>query len=193
MPSTRRLSVRKTREGQALDLDRYVPGLLTLVTSQLSGGASAAYLALYAVGIETWRVMAMLAIEGRINAQRMVQLIDADKGAISRTFKEMHERGLLRFEPDEHDRRLRHAVMTPEGRALHDRILRLALLREQVALSVLSEEEATALRDMLRRVYEHLPAVETATQAFVRSEREALGMAPDGPALRRRGRKVSGA
>jgi DNA-binding MarR family transcriptional regulator len=171
-----------------LDLERYVPGLLTLVTTQLSGGASAAYLALYAVGIETWRVMVMLAVEGRITAQRMVQLIDADKGAISRTFKAMGEQGLLRFEPDLRDRRIRYAVMTPQGRALHDRIIRLALLREQTALSVLDEAEVAVLRDMLRRVYVNLPAVEVATQAFIRRERETLGMEPDGPALRRRGR-----
>jgi DNA-binding MarR family transcriptional regulator len=185
------VSLRRTPSGPVLDLERYVPGLLTLVTSQLSGGASAAYLALYAIGIETWRVMVMLAIEGRITAQRMVQLIDADKGAISRTFKAMGEQGLLRFEPDLHDRRIRYAVMTAQGRALHDRIIQLALLREQTALSVLNEAEVAQLRDMLRRVYVNLPAVEVATQAFIRHEREALGMAPDGPALRRRGKAAA--
>ncbi len=184
----RRASLRRTDAGPVLDLERYVPGLLTLVTSQLSGGASAAYLALYAVGIETWRVMVMLAIEGRITAQRMVQLIDADKGAISRTFKAMSQEGLIRFDADARDRRLRYAVMTPKGRALHDRIIQLALLREQTALAVLNETEVALLRDMLRRVYVHLPAVEAATQAFIRHERKALGMEPDGPALRRRGR-----
>ncbi|WP_162567636.1 hypothetical protein [Variovorax sp. SRS16] len=35
------------------------PPWLTLIASNLSGGASAAYLSLYAVGIETWRVMVM--------------------------------------------------------------------------------------------------------------------------------------
>jgi DNA-binding MarR family transcriptional regulator len=189
--ASRRAALRQTREGPVLDLERYVPGLFTLVNSQLAGGASAAYLALYAIGIETWRVMVMLAIEGRITAQRMVQLIDADKGAISRTFKTMHAQGLLRFEPDAHDGRVRHAVMTAQGRALHDRIIRLALLREQVALSVLSEAEVATLRDLLRRVYGNLPQVEVQTQDFIRREREALGMAPDGPALRRRGRRAA--
>ncbi len=38
----------------------------------LARGASAHYLATYGVGIETWRVLVMLAIEGRVTAQRVV-------------------------------------------------------------------------------------------------------------------------
>jgi DNA-binding MarR family transcriptional regulator len=186
-PRRSRASIRQSADGPVLDLEKYVPGLLTLIAGNLSGRASSAYLALYAVGIETWRVMVMLALEGRVTAQRMVQLLDADKGAISRTFKAMHQDGLLQFEDDSRDRRVRHAVFTPQGRALHDRIIRFAVLREQVALSVLSDDEVDMLRDLLRRVYANLPQVESASQEFIRSERRALGMPPDAPALRRRG------
>lgn len=188
-----RSSVRKTPLGPVLDLEKYVPGLLTLIASNLSGGASTSYLSLYAVGIETWRVMVMLALEGRVTAQRMVQLLDADKGAISRTFKSMHAQGLLRFEEDPEDGRVRHAVFTSAGRLLHDRIIRLALLREEAALSVLSDHEVQALRDMLSRIYRNLPQVESASMDFIRRERKALGMLADAPALRRRGvRKAPG-
>ena len=182
-----RSSLQASPGGPVLDLNRYVTGLLTLIASNLSGGASSAYLSLYAVGIETWRVMVMLAIEGRVTAQRIVQLLDADKGAISRTLKTMQERGLVKFEPDESDGRLRHFVFTPEGRLLHDRILRLALVREAAAISVLSDQEVETLRDLLRRVYVNLPNVEKATAQFGRDEREALGLPADGPPLRRRG------
>lgn len=190
MPGTTksdRTSVRHVTEGPVLDLNKYVPGLFTLIASKLSGGASTAYLSLYAVGIETWRVMVMLAIEGRISAQRMVQLLDADKGAVSRTFKAMHAQGLLEFEPDEKDGRVRHAVFTKTGRDLHNRVIRLAIMREEIALSVLSDTEVETLRDLLRRVYMNLPNVETASAEFIRLERASLGMPADAPALRRRG------
>lgn len=170
-----------------LDLNRYVPGLLTLIASNLSGGASSAYLSLYAIGIETWRVMVMLAIEGRVTAQRIVQLLDADKGAISRTLKSMQARGLVQLEPDETDGRVRHAVFTAKGRRLHDRIIRLALVREAAVTSVLSDEELETFRALLRRVYMNLPHVESATADFSREEREVLGLPADGPPLRRRG------
>lgn len=170
-----------------LDLDRYVPGLLTMVNSALTGGASTAYLSVYGVGIETWRILVMLAIEGRVTAQRIVQLLDADKGAISRTFKTMCAEGLLKLEPDENDRRVRHAVMTPKGRALHDRMIRLALRREEAALSVLADSEVQTLRDLLRRVHSNLVHVEAASAAFINKERQAMGLPADAPALRRRG------
>jgi DNA-binding MarR family transcriptional regulator len=182
-----RSSVRRTPGGLVLDLDKYLPGLLTLIASNLSGGASSAYLSLYGVGIETWRVMVMLAIEGRVTAQRMVQLLDADKGSISRTFKTMQEQGLLHLEADANDGRVRHAVFTEKGRGLHDRILRLALVREAAAISVLSDAELATLRDLLRRVYVALPQVEQATAEFTRRERDEIGLAPDAPPLRRRG------
>lgn len=188
-----RSSVRRTKGGLVLDLDKYIPGLLTLIASNMSGGASSAYLSIYAVGIETWRVMVMMAIEGRVTAQRMVQLLDADKGAISRTFKSMYGQGLLRFEDDEHDGRLRHAVFTEQGRELHDRILRLALLREDAAVSGLSDHELDTLRTLLRRVYANLPEVEQRSMEFIRQEREALGMQADAPALRRRGGSTTSA
>lgn len=131
--------------------------------------------------------MVMLAIEGRVTAQRIVQLLDADKGAISRTFKTMQEQGLLRLEADASDGRVRHAVFTDKGRELHDRILRLALVREAAAISVLSDAEVETLRGLLRRVYGNLPQVEQATAEFSRRERGELGLPADGPPLRRRG------
>ena len=188
-----RASVRLTPRGPVLDLDLYLPGLLTLIASNLSGGASSAYLSLYALGIESWRVMVMLAIEGRVTAQRIVQLLDADKGAISRTLKTMHAQGLIEFEADARDGRVRHAVFTAVGRRLHDRIIRLALLREEAATSVLDDAEVATLRDLLRRVYANLPNVERATAEFSRTERQGLGLPADSPPLRRRGSAATAA
>ena len=99
----------------------------------------------------------------------------------------MHTQGLLSFEPDLKDGRVRYAVFTHAGRSLHDRIIRLALLREQVALSVLNDSEVELIRDLLRRVYANLDQVDLASQDFVRRERASLGLSENSPALRRRG------
>jgi hypothetical protein len=99
----------------------------------------------------------------------------------------MHAQGLLNFEPDLKDARVRHAVFTPSGRALHDRIIKLALLREEVAISVLNDNEVEIIRDLLRRVHANLDQVDLASQEFVRLERSSLGISESSPALRRRG------
>jgi len=168
-PSSRALL--KTRRGPAVNLSQYAPAFFTFIANKWSSGSSSHYLSTYGVGIETWRVLVMLALEERLTAQGVVQMIGMDKASVSRTFKSMHERGLLAFSADAKDGRLRHATLTPAGRALHDRILRLAMVREQALLSVLSPQEVDLLLNLLQRLHANLPAVEAASEAFVAQER----------------------
>ncbi|NDY91809.1 MarR family winged helix-turn-helix transcriptional regulator [Ideonella livida] len=156
---------------RVVDLDHYVPAYLTWIANKLSRGASQHYLALFDVGIETWRCLVLLAVEGSVSAQQVSRVIGLDKGAVSRCFKQMQARGLIRLGLDEQDGRLRLATLTPEGRALHDQILHLALLREQVFLNVLDAQEQATLLGLLRRLHENLPAVEAATAAEVKALR----------------------
>jgi DNA-binding MarR family transcriptional regulator len=87
-----------------------------------------------------------------------------DKASVSRCFKSMQARGLIRTELDAADGRVRRAVLTAQGRALHDRIRDVALERERVFLSVLDAGEVDTLIALLRRLHENLPAVEAAMQ-----------------------------
>ena len=148
----------------AVDLDRYVPAFLTWIANKLSRGASQQYLSAFGVGIETWRCLVLLAIEGSISAQRVSRIIGMDKSSVSRCFKSMQARGLITLGLDAADGRLRIATLTEEGRALHDRILDLALERERVFLSVLDEAERETLIALLKRLHDNLPAVEAAAR-----------------------------
>ncbi|MDM0037222.1 MarR family winged helix-turn-helix transcriptional regulator [Variovorax sp. J22P271] len=151
-----------------VDLDRYVPAYLTWIANKLSRGASQHYLSTFDVGIETWRCLVLLAVEGTTSAQQVSAVIGMDKGSISRCFKRMQESGLIRTELDGSDGRLRIAVLTPEGRHLHDQIMGMALERERAFLSVLDEDEVEVLLGLMRRLHANLPAVEASTQAYVR-------------------------
>jgi DNA-binding MarR family transcriptional regulator len=53
----------------------------------------------------------------------------------------------------------RVVILTKSGRALHDRIIELALDREKVLLDCLDEKEVEALIDMLGRLLAQAPAV----------------------------------
>ncbi|WP_428000397.1 MarR family winged helix-turn-helix transcriptional regulator [Acidovorax sp.] len=151
-----------------VDLERYVPAYLTWIANKLSRGASQHYLDIFDVGIETWRCLVLLAIEGSISAQQVSKVIGMDKGSVSRCFKGMQERGLITTELDKTDGRLRIAVLTPEGRALHGQIMGMALERERAFLSVLDQGEVDLLLSMLRRLHENLPAVDAATQDYAK-------------------------
>ena len=147
-------------EPPVIDLDRYVPAFLTWIANKLSRGASQHYLATFDVGIETWRCLVLLAIEGSISAQQVSRIIGMDKASVSRCFKNMQARGLITVGLDADDGRLRIATLTKKGRALHDRIHGVALERERAFLSVLDDDERDTLIRMLKRLHENLPAVD---------------------------------
>lgn len=153
---------------RAVDLDRYVPAYLTWIANKLSRSASQHYLANFNVGIETWRCLVLLAVNGEVSAQQVSNVIGMDKGSVSRCFKSMQEGGLIRTKLDANDGRLRIAVLTAKGRLLHDQIMGMALERERAFLSVLDKDEVEVLLGLLRRLHANLPEVEVSTQKYVR-------------------------
>lgn len=150
--------------GDVIDLDNYAPAYLTWIANKLSSGASQAYLAAFDVGIESWRVLVLLAIQGSISAQKACGIIGMDKASMSRCLKAMQARGFIELALDPQDGRARIATLTPAGRAVHDQIRNIAMERERVFMSVLTVAERKTLLDMLRRLHENLPAVEAATR-----------------------------
>lgn len=170
VPSRRTRAPAPAAEGETppvVDLEHYVPAYLTWIANKLSRGASQAYLSALDVGIETWRILVLLAIETSISAQRVSKVIGMDKASVSRTFKSMQQRGLVTMGLDENDGRLRVATITTAGRALHDQILGIALDREQALLSVLDAAERQTLIGLLRRLHDNLPTVELATTRYL--------------------------
>ena len=81
-------------EPELVDLERYVPAFLTWIANKLSRGASQHYLAVFDVGIETWRCLVLLAIHGSISAHQVSGVIGMDKASVSRCFKSMQAKGL---------------------------------------------------------------------------------------------------
>jgi len=150
-----------------VDLERYVPAYLTWIANKLSGGASTAYLSAFNVGIETWRLLVLLAIEKSLTAQAISRTIGMDKSSVSRAFKSMQLRELITIGLDHADGRLRVATITAKGRALHDEILELAMERERAFLSVLNDKDRESLICLLRRLHDNLPVVEKATQEYL--------------------------
>jgi DNA-binding MarR family transcriptional regulator len=153
-----------------VDLHRYVPAFLTWIANKLSRGASQHYLRVHGIGIEIWRLLVLLAVEGSLSAQHASKVIGMDKASVSRCFKSMHSDGLIGLSLDEGDGRRRIATLTAKGRAIHDDILGIALEREKTLLGVLDPTEHEALIGILTKLHENLPEVEIATSKYV-SER----------------------
>lgn len=165
------------RQARVVDLTHYAPAYFTWIANKLSSGASKAYLASFDVGIETWRILVLLAVDESVTAHRVCKIIGMDKASVSRVFKAMQQRGFIKIGLDPVDGRLRVATITAKGRALHDDILGIALERERAFLAVLQREEQELLISLLRRLHDNLPAVEKATAEY---------MAANFPAVKKR-------
>ena len=167
LPADEPRKPRRAPSAKVVDLQHYVPAYFTWIANKLSSGASQAYLAAFDVGIETWRLLVLLAIGPSLSAQRICKVIGMDKASVSRAFKSMQARGLITIALDVQDGRLRVATITPKGRDLHDHILVIALERERALLAVLTPEERETLVSLLRRLHDNLPAVELATARYL--------------------------
>ena len=143
-----------------LDLDRYVPALLTFVANKLSRSATAAYQKRFGVNVTEWRILSLLAVEPDIPARRICQVIGFDKGPVSRTLATMATRGLVTVRPDPENRRSHIIALTPDGDAMHDRIIVVALDRERRLLGCLDADERETLIRLLGRIHGNPDAVE---------------------------------
>ncbi|BFM06357.1 MarR family winged helix-turn-helix transcriptional regulator [Halioxenophilus aromaticivorans] len=153
-----------------IQLDRYVPALLTWISNKLSRGASVLYLENFGVGIETWRCLVLLAAGEPISAQTISQTIGLDKASVSRCFKRMLSDGLIELKDDAFDKRSKLATITAKGQQLHNQIMAVALVREQALLKDLTEAEVETLLVLLNKMHKNLPSVEAASQQFVQQQ-----------------------
>lgn len=136
-----------------LNLARYVPGLLTFLANKLATGASQCYRKHFGIGVVEWRMLSMLAVENGITANRICQVIGLDKSAVSRSLQALEASGYVGSRVDPGDARRNTVSLTEAGRALHDRVLLVALERERRLLSGLSSEEVDTLIELLGRLH----------------------------------------
>lgn len=139
-----------------LDLERYVPGLITFLANKLSAGASNLYRKEFGVGIVEWRIIALLAVEANITANYVCSVIGLDKALVSRTIKNMKTQELVRLEKSSVDSRQQLISLTGKGHELHDKMIVVALGRESRLLSVLDDEEREQLINCLQKLNEQV-------------------------------------
>ena len=136
-----------------LDMARYVPAMLIHISNKMSTGANATYRKLFGIGVTDWRVLSQLAIEADIPAQRICEVIGFDKAIVSRVVKSLQDAGHVTVNADRADSRRYRISLTAKGKALHDKIIVVALERERRLLSGLTAREIDQLCDLLARLH----------------------------------------
>jgi DNA-binding MarR family transcriptional regulator len=84
----------------------------------------------------------------------LAQAINADKSRIIGVLDELQERGLIRRQPDEADRRVHLLSLTPAGDRLRRSVEAGIRRREEEVLAVLAPGERDAFLESLKALYE---------------------------------------
>jgi DNA-binding MarR family transcriptional regulator len=135
-----------------LDLNRYIPALLTFTSNKLSHGAAAKYRSLFDVNMAEWRILAMLALEPNISANRICQVIGLDKALVSRVLQKLVSRGAVVTKPDERNNSRYVISLTRAGEQLYDQVLEVVREREKILLSAFTKDEVETFLDLLHRL-----------------------------------------
>ena len=133
-------------------LAEFLPYQLSIASNAVSARIAEQYRKRFALKTTEWRIMAVLGDSGATTQRELGLATLMDKVPVNRACKKLESRGLVQRKPNEKDGRSHLLELTTEGRAVHSRIMPLALKIEAELFSVLSEEEQDALRDMLVRL-----------------------------------------
>lgn len=154
-PEPERMAMENTsdrRSQHALDLDAFIPAHLTYLSQNISASASALYRPRFGVGITDWRIMAFLAVEPWTAAARICEHTGLDKGAVSRSLRDLVAAALVEVRAGRANQRNQPVALTHEGLAVHDDLVKLAREREERLLAGFSPEDRATLINLMMRM-----------------------------------------
>ena len=148
-------------------LDDYLPYLLNRAGARIAGSFTEVVRG-YGITLPMWRVLAAL---NEADGQRMGELArrtSIDASTLSRVIDGMEQRGIARRMREDDDARSVTVSTTAEGRALTAKIVPMALSYEEVALAGFDDREARLLKQLLKRVFKNMDALDEARDGLKR-------------------------
>ncbi|MBF9033343.1 MarR family transcriptional regulator [Rhodobacterales bacterium HKCCE2091] len=142
-----------------LDIENYVPFLLNAVSSGWQRVSAPRYRATFGLGITDWRVIAMLAIEPEITANRVCEVVKLDKAAVSRSINSMEASEHVIGTPVSAGSRNRTWRLTAKGERVHNQILEIALANELRLVSGIPLADLEICMRSLRQMIRNLDSL----------------------------------
>jgi DNA-binding MarR family transcriptional regulator len=144
---------------QVLQLENFLPYRLSILAQLVSESLHDLYAGPFDLTVTQWRVMAALGRFAPLTASEVGQRIVMDKVAVSRAVAALMKRGLVERATDRADRRRASLRLSARGRALHARIVPLALEYEARLYKSLSAEERQVFDALSDRLFARAEAL----------------------------------
>ena len=139
-------------EHAVLDLERFLPYRLSVLSNRISQEIAGLYAARFSLNVTEWRLLAVLGRFPDLTATELVERTAMDKVAVSRAVASLLAEGRLIRKVDGADRRRTRLRLSAKGYRIYDQVAPLALAYQQRLLEGLCAEERTQLEALLSRL-----------------------------------------
>jgi len=144
----------------ALQLDRFIPYRLSVLTNTVSMVIASAYEREFGLSIPQWRVMAVLARYPDLSAVEVAERTAMDKVAVSRAIQGLLDEKRVLRAFDKGDRRRSILRLSAAGQAVYTRVAPMALRYEAELLSALSPNDQRTLDRLLARLMDQAKSMQ---------------------------------
>lgn len=144
---------------QALELENFLPYRLSVLAQLVSESLHDLYAQPYGLSVTQWRVLAALGRFAPLTASEVGQRIVMDKVAVSRAVAGLMQRGLVERSTDYADRRRASLKLSARGKAMHGRIVPIALAYETRLYEALSAGERKTFNKLADRLFARAEAL----------------------------------
>ena len=142
------------RSTDRLQLDRFVPYRLSVLSNIVSMSIAHAYQRDFALSIPEWRVVAVLARFPNLSAIEVAERTAMDKVAVSRAVRSLVASRRVVRSFDKGDRRRSILRLSAHGKSVYTRVAPRALSYEKKLLNALSASDRRALDRLISRLIE---------------------------------------
>jgi DNA-binding MarR family transcriptional regulator len=135
-----------------LDLDRFMPYRLSVLTNRVSSAIARHYSERFGLSIPEWRVIAVLGQAPGLSARDVAARTAMDKVQVSRAVSSLLASKRLTRTAHASDGRVAHLALSAKGQAIYNEVVPLALSLEERFLSVLTAKERESLDALLTKL-----------------------------------------
>src|SRR5579875_3605759 len=146
-------------EHAPLELERFLPYQLSILSNTVSQAIANDYQRRYDLSMTEWRVMAVLARFHGLSAREVAERTAMDKVAVSRALAGLVEAGRVHRETHGNDKRRSVLSLTEAGWQIHDDVAPMARAHERELIAKLDENERQWLTRILDKLLEDAPGM----------------------------------